>query len=380
MYFHLIGIKEKWDSQYELDFLLSWWDDTFIKNFLSQRWVVVVSFDIFKEKPTTFGNISMTVSYKDQEIQIIMPWEDLSERLYFVVYLWLNPTFANYIQNPISEAEMKQLLETTFNKIDLINKETQQQQQEEEIKEQKKYEESSIKDWLKVINHNIDYMEQILKAWEGIIEWPELRKIEDCLNEMKKVRLWTNFNKMASIVLEGHALIKKAEAEILQAYDSQKFLIDKNSSVTNIDVIHEDWVFNRISEKATVMPKMLTWSEWVLNVLWTWSIFLQLLKRDFIFTFQQTNFVEFFQVLMNLCEYFVLTWIISITTLWVLAPIFGFQNFSLYLLPACWRLWLLIYLFNSLKLKSAITLIAWFIILAIVYWRGLLLLLNTFAM
>jgi hypothetical protein len=32
---------------------------------------------------------------------------------------------------------MKQLLETTFNKIDLINKETQQQQQEEEIKEQK---------------------------------------------------------------------------------------------------------------------------------------------------------------------------------------------------------------------------------------------------
>jgi hypothetical protein len=45
---------------------------------------------------------------------------------------------------------------------------------------------------------------------------------------------------MASIVLEGHALIKKAEAEILQAYDSQKFLIDKHSSVTNIDVIHED--------------------------------------------------------------------------------------------------------------------------------------------
>ena len=45
---------------------------------------------------------------------------------------------------------------------------------------------------------------------------------------------------MASIVLEGHALIKKAEAEILQAYDSQKFLIDKNSSVTNIDVIYED--------------------------------------------------------------------------------------------------------------------------------------------
>lgn len=380
MYFHLIGIKEKWDSKYELDFLLSWWDDVFVKNFLSQRWVVVVSFDIFKEEPTTFGNISMKVPYKDQEIQIIMPWEDLSERVYFVSFLWLNPTFANYIQNPIPELDMKQLLENTFNKINELNKEIQQQKEKEEEKEQKTYEESSVQDWLKIINHNIDYMEQIMKAWVDIIKWNEMANFENCLNEMKKIRLWTNFNKMANIILEAHALIKKAESEILQAYDSQKFLIDKNSSVTNIDVIYENWAYNRIAEKATVAPKMLTWSEWVLNVLWTWGIFLQLLKRDFIFTFQQTNFVEFFQVLMNLCEYFVLTWIISITTLWVIAPLFWFQDFSLYLLPACWRLWLLIYLFNSLKLKSATMLIVGFIVLAIIYWRGLLLLLNTFAM
>ena len=72
---------------------------------------------------------------------------------------------------------------------------------------------------------------------------------------------------MASIILDGHALTKKAEAEILQAYDSQKFLIDKNSSVTNIDVIYENRHFDRISEKALLMPKMLDTKESIWGVL-----------------------------------------------------------------------------------------------------------------
>jgi hypothetical protein len=54
---------------------------------------------------------------------------------------------------------------------------------------------------------------------------------------------------MATLVFESHALVKTAEAEIFKAYDSQKFAIDKNSSVTNIDVINDIFDSKRISEK-----------------------------------------------------------------------------------------------------------------------------------
>lgn len=380
MYFHLIGIKEKWESQYELNLLISWWDEDFVRNFLSNRWVVVVSINIFKDDPNTFGNISISTVFKDTEVQIITQWDDLSERMYFFVFLWLTPKYINFINNPIPEVEMFQLLDATFTKVKSLNEELQKQKEEEELHEQKKYEEKAVKDSLKVINHNIDYLEQILKAWEGIIEKNDAVHIENCLNEMKKIRLWTNFNKMASIILDSYELAKKREPKILETYDSSKFLIDKNSSVTNIDVIYEDSVYNRISGKATVMPKLLTPTESVFSVLWPSGIFLKLLQRDFAFTFKQTNFHEFFHVLMNMCEYFVLTWILSITILWLIAPLIGFQNFSLYLLPACGFLWLLIYLFNSLNLKSTMALIWGFIALVIIYRRGLLLLLNTFAM
>ena len=380
MYYHLIGIKEKWDDKYELDLLLSWWEEEFMRNFLSHWWVVVVSFNAFKEEPTDFGNISMSVSFKNQEIQLIMQWDDLSERLYFITFLWLNPTFANYIKNPISELEMFKLIDSTFNKIKLVNEELAHKKNEEELREQKKYEEKAVKDWLKVINHNIDYIEQIIKAWQWIISWSDIIKLENCLNDMKKVRLWTNFNKMTSILLESYELMHKVEPEVLKAYDSQKFIIDKNSTVTNIDVIYENHNYDRISEKALLMPKMLDPKESIFGVLWRVGVYLKLLKRDLIFTFKQSSFNEFFRILMELCEYFVLMWIISVTILWLLAPLFGFQKFSLNLLPAWWRLWLLIYLFNSLDLKKTTMMILWFVILAIIYWYGLSLLLNTFAM
>ena len=72
---------------------------------------------------------------------------------------------------------------------------------------------------------------------------------------------------MTSVLLEAYELMHKVEPEVLQAFDSQKFIIDKNSAVTNIDVIYENRHFDRISEKALLMPKMLDTKESIWGVL-----------------------------------------------------------------------------------------------------------------
>lgn len=72
---------------------------------------------------------------------------------------------------------------------------------------------------------------------------------------------------MAALVFDAHELAKNAEAEIFKAYDSEKFLIDKNSSVTNIDVINDLFDSKRISEKGKLQSSSLTPSESILNAL-----------------------------------------------------------------------------------------------------------------
>ena len=380
MYFHLIWIKEKDWKQHELDLLLLWDDENLVRGFLSHRWVVIVSLNEFKEKPEDFGAIKMSVLYNNAEIEILMKWEDLSEALYSMMFLGLNPKSANYLDDPVPEDEMNSIIASTNSKIHAVNQEIQERKEMEEKKEQKKYEEAAIWDSLKIVNAEIDRIEQVIKAWEWVILWLEMKELEDYLNEMKKIRLWTNFNKMATLVFESHALVKTAEAEIFKAYDSQKFAIDKNSSVTNIDVINDIFDSKRISEKWALQASSLTTGESMLNMLWPATVFLKLLKRDIIHTFKTTSADEIFGVVMDMVEYFVLTAIIVLSILWLIAPLIWVNNFSLYFLPALWWLALLIYLFNSLKLEWIIRKILWFVILVFIYRRGLVLLLNTFSL
>ena len=379
MYFHLIWIKEKEWKQHELDFLLQGEDENLIRGFLSNWGIVIVSLNEFKEDPKDFSEIKMSVLYNNTEIEFLMKWESLEETLYSMMFLWLDPKFANYVNDPIPEEEMNSIIASTITKIRAINQEIKEKKEMEEQREQKKYEESAISDSLKIINAEIDRIEQVIKAWQWVIWWIEIKELEDYLNEMKKIRLWTNFNKMASLVFDSHKLVKKAEDEIFKAYDSEKFLVDKNSSVTNIDVISDLFESKRISETATLQATNLTPGESVLNVLWPATIFLKLLKRDIIHTVKTSSIDEVFDIVMELIEYFVLTWIVILSFLRLIAPLIGVQKFSLYFLPALWWLGLLLYLFNSLKLKWILRKTFAFIALVLIYRRGLILLLSTFS-
>ncbi len=380
MYFHLIWIKEKGWKQYEIDVLLNWWSENLIRDFLAHRWVVIVSLTEYKEDPKPFWNITMSVLYDNTEIQLLMPWEDLAERVYFVSFLWLAPQIANFVDNPIPDLQMKELIKSTFLKIKEENEKIKQEEEEEVLREQKKYEESNIKDWLRIINDNIDRIEQVIKAWQWVLSGQELKDLEDHLNDMKKIRLGTNFNKMATLVLDSHILVKKAEEQIFSTYDSQKFLIDKNSSVTNIDVLSDSFDTSRISEKAIFQPAWLTTNESIFHMLWSKGVFFKLLKHDILSTFESTSFEDFFTVVMNLIEYMVITATVVISLLWLFWPLVGYDKFSIYLLPAMWWLGLLLYMFNSLDIKKIIRKVVWFIVLAVIYWYGLLMLLWTFAL
>ena len=364
-----------------MDLLIKWWDEDFIRSFLANRWVVIVSINEFKEdNPESFWNIVILLEYNWAEVQMLMQWEDLSASMSFIVTLWLRPLSMNFIDNPISEEQVKTMLDSTVLAAEEEDKKIKQQEEFEELKEKKKYEESWIKDWLKIINLNIDRIEQVLKAGKWVLSSNEIKELENYLSEMKKIRLWTNFNKMTALVLDSHVLLERAEKQIFDANEENKFLIDENSCVTNIDVLREYSNSSRTSEKATLQPAWLSVSESITNVIWTKSVFLKLLNRDIAHSFDGYSFDEFFDIVVNLLEFIVLLVIIVISMSWVIGSLLWFNNFSLYLLTAMWWLWLLIYLLNNIELKGVMPKILWFLALALVYWRGLKLLLNTFAL
>lgn len=381
MHFHLIWIKEKNWEQYELNLLINWWDDGFIRKFLANRWVVVVSLTEFKEDVKGFWNIVVSVNFENKEIWILSPWESLEDKAYFFLSLWLSINSINFVDKPVSASESQEIIKSNLAKIIEEDALIKKQQEEKEIQEKKKYSESAIDDSLKIINLEIDRINQIIKAWTGIISGTDIKKMEDLCNEMKKIRLWTNFNKMASLILDAHEITKKAENELLSQDKSKIFLIDKNSITTNADFISELSSFNRITEKVVVQPNGLTTDESMRNTLWINSVFLRMFLKDLFYTFEQSSVDELFGIVMSFVEYITLIVIVIFSFLWLIGyVILWIENFSLHLLPALWWLWLLVYLFNSLNFKGAILKFIGFVILAAIYWYGLILLKGTFAL
>lgn len=380
MYFHLIWIKEKNWAQYEIDCLIQWGDEEFLRDFLLHRGVVIVNITKFEWDSASFGNILLTTTYKKTKIEILTQWDDLEERIYFFVFLELATESANYVDKPISEEESKALIESTIQKIKQENENIKQEKQKKEIKEQKIYEEKWTKEWLKSINRNIIRIEQVMKVWQWIISWRDMKELEDYLNELKKIQFGTNFNKMAALVLDVHSLLWKLEKEIFEAYDDKKFLINNNSSVTNIDIISENYRASKIQDKSLFQPNWLTTRESIDNMVWPSATFFKLLEKDVVYTFKNTSNEEFFDVTMKIIEYITLSATVIATLTWLIGWIFEDGRFSLYILPALWRLWILLYLYNSLKLKSRPSKLVWFVVLAILYWQGLIMLLNTFSL
>ena len=382
MYFHLIWIKEKEWKQYELDLVLQWWDENFIRRFLANRWVVVVSVIEFKDNIKNFWNIAVAVTFENSEIWILTPWETLEDKAYFFISLWLSIHFINFNDNPVSDWKMQEIIKSTFSKIAEENEEIKRKKEEKEMKEKKKYSESAIEDTLKIINTEIDHAEQIIKAGNWIISAMDMKKLENLENELKKIRLWTNFNKMVSLILDEQELTKKLERDILAQNADKAFLIDKNSVTTNIDFIFELSRLNRTTEKAKIQPNGLTTYETFYSVLWLKAVFLRLLRKDLFNTLEQSSLDEFFATVMECVEYVVLIVTVTVSFLWLIEPLLWLwiDRFSLYLLPALWWLWLLTYLFNSLKLKWIIIKFVAFSVLAIIYWYGLVLLKGSFAL
>jgi len=359
---------------------LSWWDEDFIRKFLASRWVVIVSINEFKEDLKSFWNIVINLAFDSTNIQMVTKWKDLYESILFIVSLWIKPISANFVDNPIPEIQMLDMINRAILAIDEEDEKIRQEKELEAVKEQQKYEEKWIQDWLKILNANIDRIEQVLKAGAWILAWSEIKEIKNYSDEMKKIRLWTNFNKMASLVFEVHNMLEHAEKKIFKANDENKFLVDKNSFVTNIDLLDGYFKFNRISEEKKLRPEFLTTSENIIATIWDSYILLKLLGQDIFHKFSSYSLYEIVRITLNLIEFIILVVIIVISLFWLVGPLLWIDDLSLYLLPAMWWLWLLIYFLNNLKLRGIMLNIVWFIITAIIYWIGLNLLLNTFSL
>jgi soluble cytochrome b562 len=258
LYFHLIGIKEKEGHQYQLDILIGGGELSMIKEFLEDWGIVIVSLDEYEKPIEEFGKIRMIIPFKESDFSVITFSDTLEKSIRYVFALGLHPKHVEIADNSMTDEEIAALVEKIAKEYEQQQKQWTQQQTLLQQKEIKKYENKDIKHALKVINSNIDRIDQLLFIGRGILSSEEMKTLTDISNELKKIRLGTNFNRMAELLLDAQSHITASEDLVLKALDDKKFLIDRNSIITNIDVISQYASLIRAQEKFVLKKPLST--------------------------------------------------------------------------------------------------------------------------
>ena len=323
MYFHLIGIKEKDTQQYQLDILVGGESLSSVKDFLEHWGVVVVSLEEYEKAPEEFGKISMIIPFDTVNISVITYTDTVEKSLRYAFALGLVPSNVKVSDGSVSEQEILALIAGISKEYEQKRKEWEQTQAEIQKQEVKKYENKDIKNALKVINSNIDRIDQMLFIGKGILGSDEMKKLVDISNELKKIRLGTNFNKMVRLLSDAQNHITKSENVVLKALDDKKFLIDRNSSVTNIDVISEYAELVKAEEKF-VLKKPLTATESLYLSGKSATVFSVFFWKDLSQTFSSLS--QLLPSTISLLEYLTLSIIAIISGFFVVSPLMNYSG------------------------------------------------------
>jgi hypothetical protein len=326
---------------------------------------VIVSLDEYDKPIEGFGKIHIIISFKGIDLSIISFSDTVEKSIHYVFSLGLLPKHVEVTDKSISDEEISTLIETISKEYQQQQQQWKQQQQLSQQQELKKYENKDIKHALKVINSNIDRIDQLLFIGKGVLSPEEIKNLTDISNELKKIRLGTNFNRMATILLDAQSHITASEDLVLQTLDDKKFLIDRNSVINNIDVISQYTKLIKAQEKS-VLKKPLSNSEKLYLAGNNGAIFTRFFLKDLQHVFSSLD--RLLPHIVALLEYFVLTMIIMISGFWLFSALFTTESDILSYLPIFGFLGLLLYGYNQCNFKYPRHQILAFIVLIGIYF------------
>ena len=224
------------------------------------------------------------------------------------------------MSNPLPKEQVTSLIQTVAAEYKKISDAFEKEQQWLAQKEKKKFENKDVKAALKVINSNIDRIDQLLFIGKGVLSGEEMKKLTDISNELKKIRLGTNFNRMAQLLLDAQRYLSVAEAKVLKALDDKKFFIDRNSVVTNIDVISEYSALVMAQEKSVLKKPLTNW-ESVYLVGKSGTVFARFFWKDLVHSL--SSLPVLLPNIISLLEYFTLVIIVVVIGLWIWMSLTG---------------------------------------------------------
>lgn len=386
MTFIINTIKEGFNKKYNVEFVL-WVDSPLLaKKIMEEFGIIVLSMKEYKEPEKDLKNITLTFPYLQQEIKVTTQYDwTLSEACKFFLMLWFPITYINSTTTPVTEEEVNKIVENWI----LENKKEQEAQQEaieeKEVAAKKIYDDPKLKIDKEIIDRIFKKIEEIVPISEGIISWKELKELREKEDELKKLKLWTNHERIKELVQEIINTLEKTQTIYCQNHKDEQIKLIPESVTTNFDL--NKWLDTR--DKVVRLKEL--WGKIKPNeqdylTLGKYALYPKLLFKDIKYRFSSASHItEMVYNAYDLRE-MAIAFILIQSSFWMVANILFLRSDSLvydyfyWLFISLWLIWLLSRWARYLRKKNLAILIGLIPAIIIAYYILMAIINNNFSL
>ena len=366
MIFHAIAIKDISKKNYNINILIQADSIDLVKSFLQSYNLVVLEISEYKWDTTSFGTAEIIVLYKNKELKIISNLNNLRTIAHDFLIIWFdikNINFTDY--RKLSEQDEKSIIQQAKDDIELDKKVSSQNEDQEKLF----LHDENLEKALQVTEDVLEDLQKNIYPNENLISRDKIRDIKFIEQDLIKLKMWNNVEKIVDVLDKLINKIFEAKQEILSK--QKKSILFLDSSVTDIDIQQEINLLEKSKKVGEIWEKK-TINDYFYAITWKFGIYLKCLRKDFSEKIKNSWFYlnRIFEII-NVLIFMIL--ILSWGTLWVL-NISWSSNINLYyyvILVFFGIFGFVSYIMNFIKkwntIKSLILIWIWLIISTLLY-------------
>ncbi len=239
MTFSVNGIKQEKEQKYNIEMLVCVDAPLLVKKILEQTNILILSIKEYPEDKKAFGDIYFTLSINFQDIDIVTKYTDIQEAARFFTFIGFDIQYINSFSKPISPKEMNVIIKRAKEEAEKKKEEIQKQLTEQEEKERKVYEDLKLESAKKIVDTVFQKVEECTKRAGGLVSIQDNKKITSLVEELKKLRMGTNFEKIRDTIQELFTIMERINDDYYASIQDTNATISNESLVTTVDVQRE---------------------------------------------------------------------------------------------------------------------------------------------
>jgi len=239
MTFSVNGIKQEKNEKHTVEILVCVDAPLLARKILEQTNILILSLKEFPTDKKTFGDIYFTINLKFQDIDIVTKYTDIQEACNFFSFIGFDINSINSFSQPLSKKEIDTIIANgqayaATKKTD-IWKEIKKHEEEE----RKVYQDENLESAKKIISRVFEKVDEALTRGSRTLSIQDTKKLKTLVEELKKLRMGTNFEKIRETIQEIFTMIEKINDDYYASIQNPNDTISSESLITPVDVDKE---------------------------------------------------------------------------------------------------------------------------------------------